>query len=241
MKTIWIGRDEGSGRDWLEAARKAGWEGRALPLIRREPVAPDAAGEAALADLQRGDWLFLTSAAAVRLGLKPLHSRFPLLQQARLAVVGPGTAAALRRARGQGLPLPEASLMADGRGGAALAEAFLNGPGEKADRERPLYWMRAKNPRPELAEQLESAGWRLVGLPVYRVEGVDGPVPESHQPVLLFSPSGARALSQRVAVPGSCSVYALGATTAAAAVEAGFQVIATLDQPSAQAFADCLR
>jgi uroporphyrinogen-III synthase len=241
-RTLWIGRDAQSAASWIAAAQAAGWQAQALPLIERQAIHPHGDDAAVLDDFHAGDWLFLTSPAAVQLGLRPLISAWPMLLRARIAVVGPGTAAAL-----QNLP-PEpgealrsaVELQAAGRGGMALAIEFLKRFGPADSGSRPLFWLRAKHPRPELEAILHGAGWPVHGLAVYRTEGVPGPSPAAGQPILLFSPSGARALSQRVQVPSAHPILALGATTAEAARELGFAVSGELAAPKPQALLDFL-
>lgn len=68
----------------------------AAPLLRTVPVAPDAAAQAAIADLDRFDTVIVTSRAAVAHGLPLLAERWPQWPAGqRWVAVGAGTAQAL--------------------------------------------------------------------------------------------------------------------------------------------------
>jgi uroporphyrinogen-III synthase len=241
-RTLWIGRDAQGAHPWIEAAHSIGWRGRPLPLIERQALAPNDSDALVLDQFQTGDWVFLTSPAAVKLGLCKLLEGWPVLAEARFAIVGPGTKAAwekLQNSAGR-LAFSAPQLQADGRGGMALAVEFLKQFGSAGEQARPLYWLRAQQPRPELAAILQGAGWPLHSLAVYRTQGVAGPTPVAGQLVLLFSPSGARALRQRIQNPQDHPILALGSTTAAAAVDLGFRVRHQLSTPQPQALLDSL-
>lgn len=235
--TLWIGREPFGAAAWIKAAESAGWQAKPIALIKRQALALDEQGAAHLQQLQPGDWVMLTSSGAVRYGLENLLPHWPILAELNLAVVGPGTYGALKRLADR-LPLLDQAMVAEGRGGQALAQQFIHQHGSGDSESRPLLWLQAADPRPELKAELEANGWTVHGIPVYRTEGIaDGTeLPAAGEPVLLFSPSGGRALRSRVADPAQHHVIALGNSTAGAAEELGFTLDGVLQLPQP----DCL-
>ena len=240
-RTLWIGREPFGAAAWIKAAEGAGWKAKPIALIKREALALDEAGQTVLQQLKANDWLMLTSSGAVRYGLENLLPQWPILAELNLAAVGPGTFGALKRLANR-LPLLDQALVADGRGGQALAQQFLKAQGSGNSSSRPLLWLRAEDPRPEMKAELEAGGWQVQSIPVYRTEGIAGgaELPQSHEPVLLFSPSGGRALRSRVANPAEQHVIALGSSTAGAAEELGFCLDGVLDLPKPVCLAEYL-
>ena len=239
--TIWIGREPFGAAAWMKAAEAAGWNAKAIALIRREALPLDPVGVSVLQQLQANDWLLLSSSGAVRYGLENLLQEWPVLAEMQLAVVGPGTAGALKRLKDRLPKLPQA-MIADGRGGQALAQQYLQQHGAGHADSRPLLWLRAEDPRPEMKQELEKAGWTIHGIPVYRTEGISegSEIPAPQEPVVLFSPSGGRALRSRVSDASKQHVIALGNSTAGAAEELGFCVDGVLPFPKPECLAEYL-
>ncbi len=239
--TLWIGREPFGAAAWMKAAEESGWQAKPIALIKRQALAVEDADRAHLEQLQPGDWLLLTSSGAVRYGLENLLPHWPALAELNLAVVGPGTFGALKRLADK-LPLLENAMVAEGRGGHALAQQFMQQHGVGKADSRPLLWLRAEDPRPEMKEELETNGWTVNGIPVYRTEGIaDGTeLPAAGEPVLLFSPSGGRALRSRLQDPASQHVIALGNSTAGAAEELGFTLDGVLQLPKPECLAEYL-
>ncbi len=239
--TLWIGREPFGAASWMKAAEESGWKAKPIALIKRQALALEPSGTEVMEQLQAGDWLLLTSSGAVRYGLENLLPHWPILAEMKIAVVGPGTLGALKRL-GDRLPLLDQAMVADGRGGQALAEQFmkLNGSGDAES--RPLLWLRAEDPRPEMKEELEANGWTIKCVPVYRTEGISegSELPAANEPVLLFSPSGGRALRSRVSDPAQQHVIALGNSTAGAAEELGFTLDGVLQLPKPECLAEYL-
>jgi uroporphyrinogen III methyltransferase/synthase len=144
-----------------EPLAELGAEVIAAPAIEIAPA--DAAPlESALRRAGDFDWLAVTSpngVAAVfeRLGAMGLDAR--ALGGVRVAAVGPGTAAALRR---RGIA---ADLVPDAFTTAALGEALCALPGE---RRRAILLARADVAGADLAERLAAAGWRVEQVAAYR-------------------------------------------------------------------------
>jgi len=138
------------------------------PTIQIEPVKDLAAVDQAVQDIQRFDWLVLTSANGVdalaealdRLSLDSRH-----LSGVRFAVVGDATNKQLCERLGI-----RADLQPDRATGAALA-ATLIASHDMTGRRVCLF--RAEIARPDLAERLSSAGATVLDLPVYRTRRVD--------------------------------------------------------------------
>jgi uroporphyrinogen-III synthase len=234
-RCAWIGRASADAAPWRAALEEAGYEVRALPLIRTRELELDAAGEEVLDGLLGFGWVFFASARGVELFGRRLAERRqgrpvawpPAL---RAAAVGPVTASALT-ALGA-----EAELVGAG-GGAELAARFL---ALDVDPDLPLLLVAARGGRPELRRDLEAAGHPVAVLELYESVAADGPAPAPGEPVLLFSPSGARSLAERVDRPADHPVWAVGPTTAGEARERGFPVAATLSRPDPAALRELL-
>lgn len=180
------------------------------------------------------DVIAFTSARTVRVltdaGLD-LAADIPL--GTTIAAVGDATAAALREAGLRVGLRPKG-----GSGGAALAEAFTDGPGT-------VLIPGAADPAPDLAEALGARGWHVVPVPVYRtvpVTSVDSRVSGSwpdYDVFVVTAPSVARSAADLLGLPGP-PVVALGSTSAAAATALGFDVVATAVEATAAGLVDAL-
>ncbi|HEV3452156.1 MAG TPA: uroporphyrinogen-III C-methyltransferase [Acidimicrobiia bacterium] len=129
-----------------------------LPAIVVEPL------PVTLPDLTRYAWLVLTSANGVATlfdeGLTPTGRDARSLAGLRVAVIGPGTAAALA-ARGVHADLIPDRFVAD-----ALVDAFPPGAGEA------VLVARAEQARDVLVDGLEARGYAVDVLPLYRTRPV---------------------------------------------------------------------
>ena len=126
-----------------------------LPAIRVVPI------DFALPDLAAFAWIVFTSANGVDAffdrGLTPADLDARALAPARLAVIGPGTAAALAR-RGLRADLAPSRFVAE-----SLLEAFPAGPGR-------VLLARAETARDVLPDGLAALGYDVEVLAVYRTE-----------------------------------------------------------------------
>jgi uroporphyrinogen-III synthase len=132
------------------------------PMIEFVPPASWAAFDRRLAELAPGDWIAFTSATAVRFTLRRLRMlgrEPPDLAVARLAAVGPGTAAALEEAGLAVSVTPEKTYQGEGLL-AALKEQLR--PGDR------VWLPRAEEGRDTLAEGLRQHGVQVAVTPVYR-------------------------------------------------------------------------
>ncbi len=170
----------------------------------------------------RYDWLVLTSTRTLRFlrddgvelaGLLPATTK--------VAAVGPATAAAAREA---GLRVD--LLPTSGAGGTHLAAALPTPAGR-------VLVPGAADPAQGLDAGLTARGFRVDRVVVYRTDpadGVDDEVrlgwPDGFDAFVVTAPSVVRAAADLLGIPGP-PVVALGATSAAAARDAGFAVVAT--------------
>jgi uroporphyrinogen-III synthase len=186
----------------------------ALPLVAIEALS-DAdldSLRAALRDIERYDWVVFTSANGVavarRLGAD--------LGEARIAAVGPATAAAVRE-----LDL-EPSFVPERFAGAQIVPGL-----------EPLSGARILLPQadiadPELAEELRNRGATVEAIPAYRTVEVERSAPElaelrAADAVVLTSGSAARSLASRGGA-GDAIVLCIGPRTADVAHEVGLPV-----------------
>jgi uroporphyrinogen III methyltransferase/synthase len=134
-----------------------------LPSLEIVETADERAVSAALDTLRTAGygWVAFTSANAVRIFLRHLRGAgldARAFGRARIAALGPGTAAALER---EGL---RADVIAAEYSGDGLAEAF----GRRIMRGQRVLLPRAEGAREALAERLEAAGARVDELLLYR-------------------------------------------------------------------------
>mgnify|MGYP002639210179 CR=1 FL=1 len=221
---LWIGRAQEGAASWSAAAVASGWHAQALPLIHAEALPLSAVDQALLGGLGENDTLFLTSAQAVR-QYEKFITVCDALPSCSIAVVGPATAAAFAKAFDNRPP----DFLAPHHTGESLAELFLaRKPSEQAKR----VFLGAKHPNPDLGDVLAAAGLPLIYVAAYHVIGIPGPPPPSGELVLLFSPSGAASLFDRVEQVNAHPVLAVGPTTATAAQQHGFPLRGVLASPT---------
>jgi uroporphyrinogen-III synthase len=185
-----------------------------------DPPDGGAALVAAVDDLDVFDWVVLTSTNGANRFLAALAARpAPPDDPPALAVVGPGTAAAVRAA---GL---EPALVPDRFVAEGLLAVFPPGPGR-------VLLPQAEAARPVLADGLVAAGWTVDAVVAYRT------VPAEAAPALVERARGADAITftsgstvsgyLAAAGPGAVPavVACIGPVTADAATAAGLPVTA---------------
>jgi uroporphyrinogen-III synthase len=208
----------------------------ACPVLRMEA----ALAPADLPSLDRYRWLVFTSRNAVGF-VRELLAGADLPPDARIAVVGPGTAAALATLG------REPDLVAEPATGVGLAAAFRT-------RGLPagtlVLRIRGDLAPPDVEQELERLGAVVDVLTAYRTLTI--PPPEAARDaitaggidaVTFYSPSAVRGLDE--GVPGhrlkeAALAACVGPVTAAAATEAGWRRVITADQPAAPALAAAL-
>lgn len=183
----------------------------------------------------RYDWLVLTSARTVS-ALRELGVDLAVVlpEHTKIAAVGPATAAAVREA---GLRVD--LLPTSGSGGADLAASFPGQPGR-------VLVPGAADPAAGLDAGLIARGFQIDRLAVYRtdpVEGIDEEIrlgwPDGFDAFVVTAPSAVRAAASLLGQPGP-AVVALGKSSAAAARDAGFTVVATAADATPAALVNAL-
>ena len=190
------------------------------PLVRFEPTA-----SVKIRPSKGYNLLVVTSPTAARFLLEQLVSPIQYLPK-RLAVTGPGTAAALAHLHIDTV-MPERDFSAKG----LLAALPQNLSGYK------ILRVRSEEAGPDLAQALKARGAKVKDLPIYRTVGLPETEPPPHDAVFLASASAARAWAASAA-PKAVPVLALGGPTAAALRELGHEPAAV---PARQLPADAIR
>lgn len=183
-----------------------------VPTIRIVDAADGGAGlRAAAAELGSYDWVAFTSANAVERLLACLVDARSF-GTAKVAAIGPGTAASLAAAG------VVADLVAERSVGEGLADAFPSGSGR-------VLVPQAAAARPVVAEGLRAKGWTVDAVEAYRTEslpvGDDDAAKVAKADAVVFTAS-----STVFDVPAGPAVVAMGPITAAAARERGLTVSA---------------
>jgi uroporphyrinogen III methyltransferase/synthase len=244
-------RDAADGARFAAAVGDLGGEAIFLPVTRIAPV--DGAGPAlvaALATLERADWILFASRTAVELCFAALRAggRDARALGGRVGSVGAATTAALLRAG----VVPD--LEAEVSSAAGLAAAVLTA-GDVRDRR--VILPRAADGRDDGAERLAAAGARVEPIALYRTEAI-APDDPALAPGLaqlrrgavgglaVFAPSQARALVAALG-PDSLAILgrvpriaAIGETTREALVALGVRVDAVPARPEVDALAAAL-
>ncbi|NLG60744.1 MAG: uroporphyrinogen-III synthase [Candidatus Cloacimonetes bacterium] len=197
----------------------------AFPLIRIEPVL--SAAELANRLRQGWDWVVFTSANAVRMCALALEAQHAtprdVLSQARIAVVGPATAAAVRAL---GL---EVAAMPDRFVGDEVVAA-MQATSDLARRQ--VLWPRAEGARDVIENALRAAGAAIDAPVVYRSVPDGGNARRLARKILqhdidvvtFTSPSCVRSLADVLPEMRGVKVAAIGPVTAEAARAAGYPV-----------------
>ena len=183
-----------------------------VPLVRIEPLEDKTALAAALADLDRYDWVVFTSAN----GVAAVRKLAANLGDAKVAAVGPVTAGAVRKLGIEPSFVPE-------RFAAENIVAGLEPLGEAR-----ILLPQADIADPGLAEELRKRGAIVDAIPVYRTVEVEHTASElaelrAADVVVLVSGSAARSLASRGGA-GEALVVCIGPKTADAAREVGLSV-----------------
>ncbi len=219
-RTVVVTRPEGQASILADALRLAGAEPLVLPVIEIEDPADGGAALAdALGDVQRYDWLVVTSANGARRVLAGLPDARTLGGVA-VAAIGPGTAAALAEGNVRADLVPERF----------VAESLLDAFPAPPDGGGRVLLARAAVARDTLPDGLRAAGWEVDVVEAYRT------VPARPVPALLdataaadivtFTSSSTVTRYLEVAGPDRVPpiVACIGPVTAATAREAGLTV-----------------
>ncbi len=208
---------------------EAGLHSSVVPLVSSRPLADDRVLQAWRA-LGSGhfDWLAVTSATAVAL--------LPERIEARIAAVGPATAAALAR---RGLPV---DLLPDRPSAQDLVAAWP--PPAKGGRRPTVLWPTSVQAHPTLAEGLTQTGLLVTRLNCYAAEPsfADAEAfvaqwPTRWQAVVVTSGTAAEQVA-RLGLAGP--VVVSGAQTATDARALGLDVAAVADSPDAPSVAQAV-
>jgi len=229
--TVVVTRPVDQSGDLVDRLRTQGAAVMVLPVIAIEPVPlgvdrPDPAAY---------DWVAFTSANGVRHFLGD-ESGPPAFGAARVAAVGPATAAALAAAD------LAADLTAPVHTAAGLCRSLLAAEADPAT----VLVPQAEGARPTLVEGLRSAGWNVEPVAVYRT-ATTSPTGEAiaavadADVVTFASPSAVRAFRRLVGPEEMPSIVAtIGPVTSAAASDAGIDVDVEADVHSAVGLVDAL-
>jgi uroporphyrinogen-III synthase len=206
-------------RDALEAR---GAVTRCVPLLRIAPVAVPAEAWRAVPE---DTWVVFTSANGVAFGWDAAPERFraALRAHARVACVGPATAAA---ARARGIPVRDIAAAHQAESLATLLESA------RAER---VLWIRGAEARDVLPRRLSALGARLDQVVCYRSEpatlgDAERDAIAGARVITVTSPSAARALAHAAAAPPGALLACIGPVTAHAAQEAGLVAHAVADE-----------
>ena len=240
-RRILVTRPPQQGAALLELVVAAGGLVRHRPAIDFQPPEDAAAADRAVHGLATFHWLVFTSPTGVRFFLERMRNRGagPVPATVRMAVVGPGTAAAVREAGYRPDLVP---VQADAEGLAAEL-AVRNMPGKR------VLWVRPEGARPVLGKLLELQGAQVTSAIFYRTvphhgckeiaaELTDG----RYDGVLFTSPSTFNAILD--ALPPDRTerfhqvvLVAIGRITAAAMEAAGCPPQAVAEKPTAEGVA----
>ncbi len=217
---------------FADRLRQAGAEVASVPTIDLEPL--DARADPRLGDLGRYDWIVFTSAngvAAFAQLIDELGTPFP---SARLAAIGPETAAAIREAGRQPDLVPE-RFVAESLADALPAAARVLVP-------------RAAGARDALPDRLRQRGSTVDVLELYRAVAPPGlaaqlkRVLRAVDVVTFISSSTVRHFVEAVGrdLPGQVRIACIGPVTAATARDAGLPVAIIAEEYTTQGLVDAL-
>jgi uroporphyrinogen-III synthase len=195
-----------------------------VPLISIDPIDDVDDLKASLHGLHHYDWLVVTSANAAT-ALVSWPGLLWIARNARVAAVGPATAAALRRAGIEPDFVPERY----------AAEEIVAGLGQLANTR--VLLTRSDISDTHLADKLQDAGAQVHPLSAYRTTAEEPAQSErdvlwSADAVILMSGSAARSLAA-AGGPGTALVVCIGPKTAAVAREVGLRVGLVADEATA--------
>ncbi|MCC7448521.1 MAG: uroporphyrinogen-III synthase [Anaerolineae bacterium] len=161
-KRIAITRPEAQAADFVAALRQAGAIPIIFPTIQIAPIPDNEPLDSALRNLNHYAWVVFTSVNGVKVALDRLHElglALTDLNQCRVAVIGPATAAALT----------EHGVRVDVQPAEYIAEAIvvaLAGHHSLADQR--FLLLRADIARPALRDELIASGAIVDEIPVYQ-------------------------------------------------------------------------
>jgi uroporphyrinogen III methyltransferase/synthase len=225
-RRVLVTRASGQGGRLAAALEELGAEAVLAPLQR---FVPDAA---AAVDAAPGHaWIAFASSNAVEAVFARLDQlgRDVRALPPRIAAVGPGTAEALRR-RGV-----RPDLLPDTADAPALAAALIAAGGGSA------LLPQADEARPELADGLRAAGWRVSAVVAYRTEvrAIDPAHLGRLDAITVASAATGRRLRDALGLTAlrASRIVAIGPRTAEACAALGFPAAAVADTPSPEAVA----
>lgn len=242
--TVLVTRPAEQAEPFLRQLHARGFAPVCFPTIAIRPIAPNPALDAALRDLDAYDWVVFTSVNGVRIAWERAEALGAVLalRRARVAAIGPKTAAALRIRGVDPAFVPEEY----------VAEAILPGLGDL--RGRKVLLLRALQAREALPRLIEQVGGQADEIPLYDTVQGDPP-PEAWEALrqgvdyLTFtSPSTVREFVALVrqtgldplALPGDPRVVVIGPITEQAAREAGFSVAAVAQPYTTEGMVEAL-
>ena len=215
---IVVCRPREQARPLAEGLAVAGAEVVSAPVIAITDPADGGAGlRDALARLERGDWLVVTSPN----GAERAASAGPLPEGVNVAAIGPGTAA---RAAAVGLTV---RLVPDRSIAEGLVQAF---PPPDPERGRLVVLARAAVARPVLPDSLRAAGWEVLDVAAYR--NVAAPLDDDQRRAVAASDgvvfTSSSTVKRLVAEVGADAVpplvASIGPATSATATACGLEV-----------------
>lgn len=185
--------------------------------------------------LDAPDALLFTSKNAVDAFLSCRAVRPDWLQAVPVYAVGQATAARLWQGSGIQAQTPS-SHKQDGTGVAQLIAA-------QQDSGVRIWHFAARNPRPEAGIELRNAGFHYDAITVYttRLKTPAEAPQENFSAVAFYSPSAVEAfITNKIELPDSCRLAAIGRTTEATLREHGYEQIITPEIPDTEALAETL-
>ncbi len=241
-RRILVTRPQERGEALLDRVVAAGGRIEHRPAIRLEPPDDPEPAERAVQGLATFHWLVLTSPAGVRFFLERLRDAGagPVPETVRFAVVGPGTAAALRGAGYR--PILTASRSTSEGLATELAGELMEGAR--------VLWVRPEIAGPALGSALAAAGAQVTAAVFYKTvpdpacPGIAADLAAGrYHGVLFTSPSTFRAVFDEVR-PGDRERFnrvvkvAIGTVTAAAMEAADCPPQATAREPTGDGVAE---
>lgn len=211
-RRIVVTRPHGQAEELAAELESRGAMVLAMPLVAIEALSDAGALRAALEDIERYDWVVFTSAN----GVAAVRRLAADLGEARIAAVGPATAAAV-----QALDL-EPSFVPERFAGAEIVAGLELLSGAR------ILLPQADVADPGLAEELRSRGAIVDAIPAYRTVEVERSAPEiaalrAADVVVLASGSAARSLASQGGA-GDALIICIGPKTADVAREVGLPV-----------------
>ena len=248
-KRVVVTRDPSRARDLAHRLTERGAEVLAMPVTRLSPACDDAEVTTRLSELRDYDWVVFTSANAVERFFDELRNRDLDARQlagARLACVGPVTAAALRACGLRADIVP-----GERRDALGVAQAILSQQSAPGMR---VLLPRARAGREQAVDTLRAAGAVVDVLPIYHTEVIssaDSTLVRSIQQLrrrlvdvlAVFAPSQVRALEQILGAGEAATlvnqcrcVVAIGRTTQSVLLAAGMRVDMVPSSPDVDTF-----